>query len=130
MHVPLAVYLGRLMQLPKDDDVQSTIELHKTLSVSTYATTYGFFRAANVWLALSNLFSEESQYITRPSTHGAFHSVAQDTTEELKEQLNGIAFINQCHIMHSVHRLEISFTRHKQKVHESFRYPLATCSFL
>lgn len=41
-----------------------------------------------------------------------------DTPEEpkeQKEQLNGIAFINQCHIMHSVHRLESPSTVYKQK---------------
>lgn len=56
-----------------------------------------------------------------------------DTPEEpkeQKEQLNGIAFINQCHIMHSVHRLESPSTVHKQKVYESFGNPLVRRSLV
>lgn len=57
----------------------------------------------------------------------------RDTPEEpkeQKEQLNGIAFINQCHIMHSVHRLESPSTVHKQKVYESFGNPLVRRSLV
>lgn len=56
-----------------------------------------------------------------------------DTPEEpkeQKEQLNGIAFINQCHIMHSVHRLESPSTVYKWKVYESFGDQLAACSLV
>lgn len=50
--------------------------------------------------------------------------------KEQNEQLNGIAFINQCHIMHLVHSLERSFTVYEQKVYESFGNQLLTCSLV
>ncbi len=63
-------------------------------------------------------------------SHGTFYYVVGDTPEEpkeQKEQLNGIAFINQCHIMYSAH---ISSTIYKQKVYESFGSALAESSLV
>jgi len=70
MHVPLAVYLGRLMQLPKDDDVQSTIELHKILSV--YICNYIWIFQSRKCLAriVKLIFRREPIHYTAFDTRG------------------------------------------------------------
>lgn len=66
-------------------------------------------RAPDVCPALWRVFYGEAKCITQFLSHGIFYYVVGDTVgepEKWREQLNWIAFINQCHIMHSEYRLE------------------------
>lgn len=71
--------------------------------------------APNVWLALKKYFTKRANALQFLS-QGGLLLCGRDTPEEpkeQKEQLNGIAFINQCHIKHSVHRLKSLSTVYK-----------------
>lgn len=77
------------------------------LGFQRYCVPVGGFHPTST--SILKHFYQESKYITQFVSHGALYYVALDTLEEpkeQKEQLNGIAFINQCHIMHLVHRTE------------------------
>lgn len=94
--------------------------------------------APDVCLNLYRVFHWEGKCITRFLSHGIFYYVVGNTPEKAKkwrEKLNWIAFINQCHIMHSGYRLAWSPIVYKQKVQKSFENPLvkrslASCTTL